>query len=501
MAAPVAKADNLTVEQAREAAAHYLQHTTNLTRLTADQLTLVHQQDNAELGVPSMYWFNAPEDGWIIMAGTTVVNPVVGYSGEGLLNMNNLPPQMVDWVGAYNEIICAVQRADAEKDYPDCSEWKLLASKGMEGNTKDGDVIILGDIRWNQGTTAGYWANYSTFIHYGTTGDTYDMLTPVASTVNGVSYRSPVGCVATALAMICMYYQYPTNQASGFAYTSWPRMGSQSFHSGSGSASVKLDTIEPFDYEKMVNIIPFANAVPRAKRMEMSRLGYYIGLVVQMEYAADGSSSNMEKVVNNFPARFKYNTPTLVTREYAEQTFLNGIRNELYAWRPVYMSAANSYTEPGATHDAAGHAFVCDGYTDDVNMYHFNWGWNGEGNGFYNLVGNTTQNMFIEGQYLSYTLRQSVLTRLYPGENFGVEEVTNPVSLGTPYPNPASLSISLPYYSENAADLTIYNALGQQVESHRVQAGTGTLKVRVDNMPNGVYIYRLGDAYGKFIVK
>lgn len=34
--------------------------------------------------------------------------------------------------------------------------------------------------------------------------------------------------------------------------------------------------------------------------------------------------------------------------------------------------------------DAGGHAFVCDGY-DGNGLFHFNWGWSGNGDGYYSL--------------------------------------------------------------------------------------------------------------------
>ncbi len=61
--------------------------------------------------------------------------------------------------------------------------------------------------------------------------------------------------------------------------------------------------------------------------------------------------------------------------------------------------------------------------------------------------------------------------------------------------------MNVPYSTNSATTLTLYNALGQPVLTRNVQAGAGELTIRVDNMPKGVYIYRMGDAYGKLIVK
>ena len=56
--------------------------------------------------------------------------------------------------------------------------------------------------------------------------------------------------------------------------------------------------------------------------------------------------------------------------------WVNKIRKELQEGRPVYYSA------PSTT--GGSHAFVCDGYNAS-GLFHFNFGWNGEGDGYYYL--------------------------------------------------------------------------------------------------------------------
>ena len=132
-----------------------------------------------------------------------------------------------------------------------------------------------------------------------------------------------------------------------------------------------------------------------------------------------------------------------------------------------------------------------------------NWGWGGTGNAFYNLV---TNNLSISGLGYNFRTHQSVILNMVPPQDstdiqIGVAEVEDMVALGVAYPNPATLSVVLPYSTREAADLQVYSISGRLVESRHVMAGDGEITLRVDSLPAGIYIYRMGNAHGKFVVR
>src|SRR5690606_19370952 len=61
---------------------------------------------------------------------------------------------------------------------------------------------------------------------------------------------------------------------------------------------------------------------------------------------------------------------------YSDAVWISKLKTELDEGRPVL------YTGFG---DLGGHAFVFDGYNDDVNnvFFHINWGWSGNSNGYF----------------------------------------------------------------------------------------------------------------------
>ena len=117
---------------------------------------------------------------------------------------------------------------------------------------------------------------------------------------------------------------------------------------------------------------------------------------------------------------------------------------------------------------------------------------------FFNLGANR---MPISGYGYNFNVRQAVVLNMHPtAAPQGIADVDHTL-LESPYPNPAVQTVTLPFYTENASDLMIYSIDGKLVTSCRVQAGYGEATVDVNNLPAGVYIYRLNSQSGKFIVQ
>ena len=477
MAMPMVQAENITADQAKEAAAYYMRQHTNLTRLTADQLTLARQWNNDSLNVPSMYLFTASE-GWIIMAATTSMSPVVGYADDEVFDMQRVPPQMEWWLESYNEIVCATQISDAEKPLGDNADWLVLANHQVKVNGPKGNVVLMKE-RWDQGEPDGRQWN---------------MMCPLIN-----DSVCPTGCVATAMAQICHYYKYPVRPVDSISYTF--RYWDMEQGTLSKTLSINFSDSAAFDYDLMPNAEVYPQTSNYDARMEASRLGYYLGVSVKMQYEPSGSGTQSSRVPSAMKKYFKYQRGTLFDRSVSnpsqDTAFVGKIRRDLEKGYPVYMSGSSSSNS--GVH-AAGHAWVCDGYsTTDSNMYHMNWGWGGSGNKMFNLVANT--NMAV-GRY-NFTKNHSAIVGMIPPADsiVGIRTVEAAASLGHAYPNPATVSITLPYSTDRTADLNVYSVDGRLVMSQRVQAGDGKVTLKVDAMPSGIYIYRLGTAYGKFVVR
>lgn len=505
-----AMARNVSLDEAKTAAATYLRSNTGYTDVTADDLTLIRQDNNEKLGVAAGYFFNVADWGFIIMSGSTAFDAVLGFSDCGNLDLDKMPEAMNDWVGGYINAVRDVQLADVTENFDDTDEWEVLLS-GTALPTKDEPTVILMSEKWDQGTP---------------NGNDYNLYCPV---VNGE--RCYVGCVATALAQIVHYYRYPTSPKGRKSYRT---------ETHNIQITVKFDTVN-FDYSKMPNTI--SSTTSMEKRREVSKLGYMCGVAVGMNYTPEGSGASTADVPNAMYKFFKYERGTIMYRtasfpheayatttsgntvylddlinssaysylgyygnDYDESTYLGAILDEINHNRPVYMSASSS--GGGSDRDAAGHAFVVCGHRggDLSKKYYFNWGWGGYGNGWFNLDAN---NMPISGGMGNYNRRQGVVVGMVPQyadstdiDFMAIDRVEeSAVELQAAYPNPATYSVTIPYRLSSAADMFIYSMDGRLVEQRRLEAGDDNVEVRVDRLPAGIYIYRVNGACGKFMVQ
>ena len=460
-------ARNIDADEALEAAVYYMQNNTDFTRFTARDYTLARTWMNDELGVPSMYLFTTPAHGWIIMAACTTMDPMVAFSDDSDFDTENVPQQAEWWLEGYNSIVCEAQKRGRGVDN---EKWLALENHSLKSSTKDTRVVLT-RVRWGQGNDKG---------------NTYNMYCPQ---INGV--YCVTGCVATAMAQLCYYYKYPKQPTGFVGYTT-----------ANTYLSLRLHDSVPFDYSIMPERVYSAQTSPEAKR-EVARLSYYIGVASKMSYgtnAQGGSGAYTPNAVSAMATNFKYKNGEIVTRGYvSESTYMSRLRGELEKGYICYM---NGTSPVGEGNDAGGHAWLVCGYrTDDEDQYYMNWGWDGTSNGFYNLGKN---DMPIESQGYNFIEHQGYVVGLVPPADsiVGIREVeTDNAALGSAYPNPATVSVELPYSTVSAAELTVYSVDGRKVSTKTVQPGSGSVRLDVASMPAGIYIYRMGNAYGKFVVK
>jgi len=160
----------------------------------------------------------------------------------------------------------------------------------------------------------------------------------------------PSGCVATAFVQIMAYYKYPATGIGSHCYTH-PIYGQRCADFGNTTYNWNNPTNE--DYKK---------------------LSYHVGIAMDMNYCGSSygsapSRSNYQKAMSDY---FRYYLNNGSTESYF-------IINEINNQRPAYAEL------PGDI----GHSVVLDGYDTD-GLFHINFGWGGQYNGYYVLNNNST---------------------------------------------------------------------------------------------------------------
>lgn len=282
---------------------------------------------------------NGEDKGFTIVSGDDRMPEVVGYSAQGTYDPDHLPANYVGFMKAYQETVEALLKGDAQVSggLAEVRQWRA------ERAGSAAVAPLLDGIKWDQ-------------------REPYNNMCPLYKGTN----RSVTGCVATAMAQVMMYYQYPKKLKSTIESYTTKAYGINipAIYSG---ATYDWDNMLP-DYSKSDYNSAQADAV--------AKLMYHCGAAVKMDY---GPSSRANVTPTILATYFGYDADLMqdLTRTvFTLQQWMTLIDNELKAKRPILYSGQAS---------DEGHEFVCDG-SDGKGLYHINWGWGGYQDGYFDLT-------------------------------------------------------------------------------------------------------------------
>lgn len=177
--------------------------------------------------------------------------------------------------------------------------------------------------------------------------------------------RCIVGCVATAMEQILTYHRKTyTLQDTLHGWQTEHYTISDVLPDESVDTRIILD-----NYDTQTYTAAEADAV--------ARLSYWLGVASHMQWGLSSSGTNSYRLVK--PLRSAFGLPYvhyLEAYKYDPTAYWQFIANEIMACRPVYYA--------GAIQETGGHAFVLDGLDND-GLFHVNWGYGGEFDGFFRL--------------------------------------------------------------------------------------------------------------------
>lgn len=293
--------------------------------------------------VPAYYVFpNGEGKGFTVVSGDDRLPEVVGYSDKGTYDEGNLPSNYVGFMKAYEEMVGQLDNGDSRAS-ASIAEAKALRSSGYQQPTV---APLLGSIQWNQMIP-------------------YNKMCPMYNSTD----RSVTGCVATAMAQVMMYYQYPkTLQTDIPAYVSHTKHLS----------IPQINKGESYDWD---NMLPqYASYEPLnytdAQAAAVAKLLYHCGVACEMDYGPSSGANVTPAILSTY---FGYDSDLMqdLNRDVFTLAEWSQIMDkELTAKRPILYSGQSS---------DGGHEFVCDG-TDGNGLYHINWGWGGYQDGYFDVT-------------------------------------------------------------------------------------------------------------------
>ena len=327
---------------------------------------------------------NANGEGWVMVAANDVVSPILAYSNTGTFRTDNQPVNVRSWLGKYDKFITKIEADGAAQDEEVAAEWSAL-KKGVRKAKGDAVVGPLIKTTWDQ-------------------DDPYWKYTPGSG-----SKKAYTGCVATAMAQVMNYWQWPKKGTGSRTYQpiqlvyddeGYPTGETYILYQGELTANFGETT---YDWDNMLN--KYTSSATTAQKDAVATLMYHCGVATDMMYGSDDEGGSGTYTVNygdwdwaddegdcaqNALANFfgyKKSTLTGYMRDGNEQggvkyynkwtdaAWTAMIKEELDKKHPIMYGGAS---------DEGGHSFICDGY-DDSNYFHFNWGWSGSNDGYYKL--------------------------------------------------------------------------------------------------------------------
>lgn len=205
----------------------------------------------------------------------------------------------------------------------------------------------------------------------------YNNLCPTERENANVIY--PTGCVATAMAQVMYYHQYPEKGIGNITYSFQDRILSADFNNTYYQWNLMIPTYKKGQYSD-------------ESALAVATLMYQCGVSIKMQYNVGGSGAFSYNAATALRKNFGYHENLQIHYRdyYTAKEWINKVYNELKAGRPII------YT--GVDENNGGHCFVVDGY-DQNNFVHVNWGWDGMNDGYYDIaLLNPSGNKFSQGQ-------------------------------------------------------------------------------------------------------
>lgn len=223
-----------------------------------------------------------------------------------------------------------------------CANGQENATRGTLEETGGNVAVLLETASWGQ----NYPFNEQCWTSYG--GTTH----------------AKTGCVATAYAIVLRYHCYPTKGTENILYNC--------------QAPIYVEiTDRVYDWDNMPLV--YDGNWNETQIYEVSKLMAHLAHANFSSFGSGATTANEESETARLNRYFNYpKVQASYQRDYTQEQWEAKIKESLDNGCPVPYAANNSGT--GDTR----HMFVIDGYTDN-GYFHFNFGWNGSGNGWFKL--------------------------------------------------------------------------------------------------------------------
>ncbi len=297
------------------------------------------------------------DDSFVIVSCDDSAEPIMGYSTESGLTDYDDHPALSEMFTSWTQEISYARLNNLQNPLAS-QKWQAYENNDIPTMMNERDAVSpLLSTTWNQG-----WP--------------YNKYCPSTSS-GGSGGHVWAGCVATAMAQVMKFYNFPDQGTGSHSY----------YHSTYGTQSANFNTT--YDWAGMPT--GYGND-------EIAKLMRHLGVAVNMDYDPSGSGAYSSVALSAMKTYFGYESSARLAykNSYSTTGWINVLKTELNAGRPLYYHG----------YGTGGHAFNVDGYNSS-NYFHLNWGWGGYYNGYFLITDLTPGSM-------NFTSSQGAFVGLQP---------------------------------------------------------------------------------------
>ena len=276
---------------------------------------------------PYYIYNDAQGKGFVVVAGDDDMGDVLAYSTEGTLDTLQANPGVKLLLEAYRQT------------YDVLKEGRVMVQRKARSGVFSKTVSPLLKSKWGQ----SHPFNAQTGYPYS-------------------------GCVATAVAQMMYYYQWPA-QGSGkneYRVTYYNTMKSADFSQSH------------YDWANMLPDYNYPVSATKEQEDAVALLMNDVGVASFMQYTPASSGTQGIFAYQALQKNFDYTAAYATKAVEGPTRFAQILRQELLNGCPVYL-------EGRPAGNASGHAWVTDGF-DENGLFHMNFGWDGQGDAYYSLT-------------------------------------------------------------------------------------------------------------------
>lgn len=320
-----ASAEQISKDKAKTIAESFFQKGSVQTRAQSAEVKLIKEYASSDEAPTAIYAFTRAEN-LVFVSAEDEMPTILGYSDNA--DPNNLPPALEAMLGSYTALTDAVRQGTTRAP-------QLYASE----TTVDSLLFTL----WDQ--TLPFCA-----------------LCPEKD-----GQLVPNGCVSTAFAQVMRYHKWPVH----------PTGVTPAYVTVQFGDTIPENDLTDHTYNWDDMLLDYSGGYTEEQGQAVAQLCYDVSTASKMNFNPSNSATDVTNGAYAMRKYFGYSKDLYVDYpdRYTEAEWAAKLKNEINLGRPIPYGGKKPAGD-------GGHCFVVDGYNAE-GLFHVNWGWGGESNGYF----------------------------------------------------------------------------------------------------------------------